>query len=118
MIHCGVHGKAKQIYLEQNAFNGNFEDADCLGQKLDCCNVTLRNSGEKCEQLCTKFDLANIINETDATALKLSSHPGKWVKRCDFMRQIHHDIHNISFWFSFFTCRRQLFMRIYLSEIP
>lgn len=77
VIHCGVHQKADKMCLEQNAFNGNFQETDFTGRKLECCNVTLMNSGGTCKQLCTKFDLKNIINETDTTAMKLSNHPGE-----------------------------------------
>lgn len=77
MIHCGVSQHATKLCLEQNAFNGNFDELDFAGQKLDCCNVTLPNAGEKCTKLCTKFDLIDIINESNGDLMKLSNHPGK-----------------------------------------
>lgn len=79
VIHCGVHNKTDKICLEQNAFNGNFRDADFSGEKLGSCHICLPNSGSECKQLCTSFNLKNIINETNTNNMKRSEHPGEYV---------------------------------------
>lgn len=78
MVHCGVHGDAKKICLEQNAFNGKFSQTDYTGNQLTCCHVDLPNAGAECKQLCTALNVKQIIDEIKADELKYSEHPGEY----------------------------------------
>lgn len=78
-MHCGVNRHADKICLERNAFNGKFDQADFTNQFLNSCNVTLRNSGAECKQLCTALNVDGIIKEIDmnTTVMQCSDNPGE-----------------------------------------
>lgn len=76
VVHCGVNHQIKKIYLEKNALNGNFCQADWDGKHLEEVNLCLPNSGA-CKQLCTKLDLDSIVDTCADKRLGCSTDPGK-----------------------------------------
>lgn len=60
VIHCGVHGSAKSIHIEELAYNKKFNRPDYSGKSLQDATVCLGNNGT-CERISTRIDVNEIV---------------------------------------------------------
>lgn len=62
VIHVGVHGRAKCIYVEKLAYNHKFSKMDYSRRTLECPSICLENNDEKCFKIYTKLNVRRIVN--------------------------------------------------------
>lgn len=64
VVHCGVHGGANCIRVEELAYNHKFTRKDYSGKKLAGGSACLVNNGTACPEIRTKLDVKKIVEKT------------------------------------------------------
>ncbi|XP_055836825.1 pyroglutamyl-peptidase 1 [Episyrphus balteatus] len=64
VIHCGVHGGANCIRVEELAYNHKFNRKDYSGKKLSGGSACLANNGTACNLIRTKLNVKKIVEKT------------------------------------------------------
>lgn len=105
VVHCGVHGGAKSIYLESLAYNNKFNRPDFARKRLECPTVCLERNGTCCERICTKLNVKEIAKNVNQLAerndsLTVSNDVGNYLCGYIYLKSLDID------------CNRTLFIHV------